>query len=139
MPLPETMTIMIVEDDVGHARFIEIMLRTAGFDNEIIILHSGREAVDCLFEEGPCQGRPRPDPLVLLLDLNLPGVDGHEILEQIRATDSTANLPVVVVTSSLDPDEARRCMALGADAFIPKPPSAAMLRQTFERIGLMVE
>lgn len=137
MPLPEDMTILIVEDDHGHARYIEIMLQAAGFGNETLTLHNGREAADCLFSEGACAHRPRPHPLLVLLDLNLPGVNGHEILARIRATEETATIPVVVVTSSLDPDEEVRCRRLGADAFIVKPPQPEGLKAVFGNLGLL--
>ena len=139
MPLPPSMKVLIVEDNKGHARLIDIFLREAGFDNERIILFSGTEAVDFLFDGGEYDGHSCPESLLLLLDLGLPGIDGHDILERLKKTETTAHFPVVVVTSNIDPDEEDRCRALGADAFLVKPPSPVAFQETFKALGLLVD
>ena len=137
MRLPDDTKILIIEDDPGHARLIEIFLVEAGFSNERIVLGRGDEAADLLFEEGKFKGHPRPRPMVVFLDLNLPGLHGYSLLERMREKGVAEEMPVIVITSSADPDERNRAITKGADAFIAKPPSAQAIRDTFARLGLL--
>lgn len=139
MKLPEDMTVMIVEDNKGHARLLDIFLKEAGFDNPTILVHRGDDAWRFLFDRDGGWETSGRLPLVVFLDLNLPAVHGHDILRKIRNTPTTARIPVIVVTSSIDPDEKERCLRLGADAFIPKPPTPEALQETFKNLGLLRE
>ncbi len=136
MRLPADMTVLIVEDERGHARLMEIILRNDGVENEIIVIHNGTEAMEFLFAEGRHEGGGAKRPLVVFLDLNLPGTDGHDILQRLKSTDTTLDIPVVVITSSADPDEKVRCEGLGCDAFLVKPPGPRAFAETFVALGI---
>ncbi|MBF0094996.1 MAG: response regulator [Alphaproteobacteria bacterium] len=136
MILPSGMTILIIEDSRAHARLIEIYLQELGCANPTTIVDRGDTACDLLFGRGEYEGRTFPDSLLVFLDLNLPGVHGHDILKEMRERPATSGIPVIVCTSSADPGEERRCLDLGASAFVEKPPSPSLLQETFETLGL---
>lgn len=118
MPSPCS-TILLVEDDPGHARLIMKNLQRAGVPNPIVWVDDGQRAVDRLL---PQQGLPQqPLPGLVLLDLNLPGLDGQQVLARIRSDARTRELPVAVLTTSDQPGEIRRCYELGCNRFLRKP------------------
>ncbi len=129
------MTILLVEDDRAHARLIEFVLRRTGIENPLVWIQSGPEALEYLFAMGRYEGREETPDLLVLLDLNLPGTDGHEVLERMRENDGTRNTPVIVVTSSADPDERLRCEKLGCSDFLEKPPAPHAFAEALERMG----
>ena len=90
--------ILLVEDDPGHARLIEKNLRRGGITNTIHVIDNGRKAMDFLFCQGEYQEACHNSPLLVLLDLNLPEVDGYTILEKLKSTERTRDIPVVVLT-----------------------------------------
>jgi CheY-like chemotaxis protein len=95
-------TILLVEDDAGHALLIEKNLRRSKISNDIRVLRNGQQAVDYLFGNGTDSGRGRGLPLLVLLDLKLPKVDGYEVLERMKADERTRHIPVVVLTTTDD-------------------------------------
>jgi CheY-like chemotaxis protein len=94
-------TIVVVEDDAGHARLIERSLQRAHIANDIVILRDGQEALDYLFPEPSSPEVPPDLPLLMLLDLALPVVDGYRVLERVKRDERTHHIPVIVLTQSL--------------------------------------
>jgi len=92
-------TILLVEDDPGHARLIEKNLRRSNVANPIVKVNNGQAALDHIFGNGKNAGAKRVRPLLVLLDLNLPIVDGHEVLRRMRADKDTENIPVIILSS----------------------------------------
>jgi CheY-like chemotaxis protein len=117
-PLP--VTILIVEDDPGHARLTERSLRRAHISNAIAILRDGQEALDYLFPAPSCPEAPPTLPLLMLLDLGLPVVDGYGMLERMKREERTQHIPVIILTSMGVPAEVERCYALGCNLYITK-------------------
>jgi CheY-like chemotaxis protein len=113
--------IVLAEDDAGHARLIEKNLRRGGISNEIRHLANGREAVDFLLGEGEHAARPAAGPLLLLLDLNLPELDGCQVLRRIKGDQRTRMIPVVMLTTTDNPEEITRCYQLGCNICVTKP------------------
>lgn len=116
----QTVTILVVEDDPGHARLIERNLRYSNIANTIVRLSDGQQALDYLFGEGEYVGTNYSSVLVLL-DLNLPVLDGFQVLERMRADERTKHIPVIMVTSSDDTRDISRCYELGCNVFLTKP------------------
>ncbi len=114
-------TILISEDDRGHFILMKHCLRNAGIDNEIVWLCDGQETLDFIFTHNGQLNLPSGDKYILLLDIRMPKIDGIEILADIRNDDRLDHLPVVIVTSSDNPDNIRRCRSLGCDGYIVKP------------------
>ncbi|MGW6333920.1 response regulator, partial [Nocardia rhamnosiphila] len=111
--------ILLVEDDPGD----ELMTREAFEDNKIgntlHVAHDGQEALDFLYRVGPYADAPRPD--LILLDLNLPKYDGRQVLEKIKADSDLSHIPVVVLTTSAAEEDILRSYKLHANAYVTKP------------------
>jgi CheY-like chemotaxis protein len=138
MPSQHAVTIVLVEDDPGHARLIERNLRRASITNEIVVLGDGRQALDFLFSEGTHAGDPRPNPFMVLLDLNLPGVSGYQILERLKGDPKTHRIPVVVLTTTDDRREVTRCYELGCNVYMTKPVDYDQFSQAIAKLGLFL-
>ena len=138
MSSPDSVTILLVEDDPGHARLIEKNLRRGRITNELVIIRDGKEAEDYLFCEGRYTGVQRPSQLLVLLDLNLPVKDGFQILQRLKSDEKTKLIPVVVVTSTDDSREVLRCYELGCNVFITKPVDYQKFCEAIKNLGLFL-
>jgi CheY-like chemotaxis protein len=132
-PLP--VTIVIVEDDPGHARLIERSLRRAHITNEMVILRDGQEALDYLFPE-PFVPESPDLPSLMLLDLGLPEVDGYTVLERVKRDERTQHIPVIILTTVDVPAEIERCYALGCNIYITKPVEETKFLEAIRQLGL---
>jgi two-component system response regulator len=130
-------TILLVEDNPYD---VELTLRAfaqSKIKNEIVVVHDGKEALDYLFGTGAYAGRDLKNaPEVVLLDLKLPKVDGHEVLRRIRADARTRRLPVVVLTSSSEEQDVIQSYDLGANSFMRKPVDFAQFVEAVNHLGL---
>src|SRR5438132_7424834 len=91
--------IILAEDDDGHATLVQRNLERSGLINSFTRVRDGQEALDCLFAEGDYAGKPTPEPVLLLLDIKMPRIDGVEVLRRIRADQRMETLPVIVLTT----------------------------------------
>lgn len=115
-----THTILIVEDSPDDFYAAQRGLKKAGLANALIHAETGEQALDYLFHRGDyAGGAERPD--LVLLDLNLPGIDGNEVLAQIRADAGLKTLPVIMLTTSDDPDDIEAAYNNGANSYVRKP------------------
>jgi CheY-like chemotaxis protein len=137
MPNMDQVTILIVEDDLGHARLVEMNLRRAGVSNEIHWFEDGEKVVAFLLEEEQRVGAGPARPLLLLLDLNMPVVDGYQVLQRIRAREFTRRLPVVILTTTDDEREVTRCYELGCNVYMTKPIDYDKFSEAVRRLGLL--
>ncbi|HEV3257298.1 MAG TPA: response regulator, partial [Gemmataceae bacterium] len=117
----EPLGILLAEDDEGHANLIQRNLRRAGIANEVFHVKDGQEALDYIRRQGMYAGRATNGPFLLLLDINLPRLDGVEVLRQVRADERLAKIPVIMLTTTDDPREVQRCYELGCSVYITKP------------------
>jgi len=131
-------TILLVEDDTGHARLIEKNLRRSGIINHITTVGDGRQAIDYLFSEGVHARSQRVPHLLVLLDLNLPVLDGYQVLERMKADQRTKRIPVVVLTTTDDPREVSRCYDLGCSVYVTKPVDYLQFAEAIRRLGLFL-
>ncbi|MEM6263471.1 MAG: response regulator [Bacteroidota bacterium] len=128
-------SILLIEDDEGHARLIEKNLRRAGIHNTIVHAKDGQEGMDLIF--GERRKEIPTESILILLDLNLPIYHGMQILERIRSTEETKNTPVIVLTTTDDEDEMRRCYELGCNVYITKPVNYTLFSEAIRKIGLL--
>jgi CheY-like chemotaxis protein len=135
----EPLKIVIAEDDDGHATLIQRNLERAGLVNGFVRVRDGQEALDCLRGEGAYAGRPVEGPLLLLLDINMPRVDGVEVLRQLKADPRWASLPVIVLTTTDDPREVERCYQLGCSVYVTKPVDYTAFIEAIQRLGLFLQ
>jgi CheY-like chemotaxis protein len=132
--------ILLVEDDDGHARLIERNLRKVNPANPIDRVADGQQAMDYLHNAGRFADRHRyAPPQLVLLDINLPYLDGIEVLERIKADARLHPLPVIMLTSTDNQSEIDRCYQAGASAYVAKPISIASLGDKLERLGMYLE
>ena len=134
----EEVTILLVEDDPGHARLIEKNLHRSGVTNEIVIAGDGQQGLDYLFGEGEHAGSGRATPLLVLLDLNMPGIDGFQVLERMKADERARRIPVIVLTTTDDRREVQRCYELGCNVYITKPVDYVQFSEAIRKLGLFL-
>jgi CheY-like chemotaxis protein len=132
----DEITIMIAEDDDGHAELIKDNLREAGISNEIIRFRDGQEALDFLLPQGHSTTLGKAS--LLLLDIRMPRVDGVEVLRRLKATPGTRNLPVIMLTTTDDPREIKECYELGCNCYITKPVEYQKFADVMTRLGLFL-
>ena len=133
----QTVNIVMIEDDEGHARLIEKNIRRAGVTNAIRHFTDGTSAMDYLFDapDGPAKN----GPALVLLDLNLPDMSGTDILTRMKADGSALKrTPVVVLTTTDDKVEIQRCYDLGANVYITKPVNYESFAQAIRQLGLFL-
>jgi CheY-like chemotaxis protein len=134
----QEVTILLVEDDPGHARLIEKNLRRSNITNEIITLTDGQQAIDYLFGEGRHMSAQHPSPMLVLLDLNLPVLDGYQVLRRMKGDERTKHIPVVVLTTTDDTREVARCYELGCNVYITKPVDYEQFSEAIGKLGLFL-
>ena len=114
--------ILLVEDNPDDVELTRLAFVEAGEPHRLHVVSDGAEALDYLLARGRHADRdPAGLPALVLLDLNLPRLDGHEVLQAIRAEDATRCLPVVVLTTSIEPSDVDRAYAIGANSYLQKP------------------
>lgn len=129
-------TIVMVEDDEGHARLIEKNVRRAGVNNEIIPFANGTDALDFILGKDRSGAASIDRYLLILLDLNLPDMSGTDILEKVKSNPHTRRLPVVILTTTDDEREIQRCYDLGANVYITKPVDYDNFANAIRQLGL---
>ena len=132
----QTVGIVMIEDDEGHARLIEKNIRRAGISNEIKHFTDGTTALDYLFND--VTGPAHNGPALVLLDLNLPEMSGTSILEKIKQDDKLHRTPVVVLTTTDDKVEIQRCYDLGCNVYITKPVNYESFADAIRQLGLFL-
>lgn len=133
--MAETFSIVLGEDDEGHATLVRRNLRRAGLDSEPVHVRDGQEVLDYIYRRAPWANRSRHHALVLLLDLNMPRLGGLEVLRRLKSDSDLSRIPVFVLTTTDDPAELDRCYALGASACIVKPVDYAAFSDAVQRLG----
>jgi CheY-like chemotaxis protein len=136
---PEPLTIVLAEDDDGHANLIHRNLERAGLTNGFIRVRDGQEALELLRGQGPYAGQAIHGDFLLLLDINMPRVDGVEVLRQIKADPALASTPVIMLTTTDDPREVERCYKLGCNVYITKPVAYDKFVEAIRQLGLFLQ
>ncbi|MCK5213102.1 MAG: response regulator [Dehalococcoidia bacterium] len=129
---------VIAEDDSGHATLIEKNLRRAGLSNEIVFCRDGQETLDYLFGQGDGPHRSSGRAHLLLLDIRMPGVDGVEVLRQVKQDPELSKMPVIMLTTTDDPREVEQCHLLGCSNYITKPVDYEKFVEVIRRLGLFL-
>jgi two-component system response regulator len=129
--------ILLVEDNPDDIELTRIAFGEAKIANELTVVHDGAEALDYQFARGAYADRdPHQLPSIVLLDLNLPKVDGREVLQAIRDNPLTRSLPVVVMTTSAEPFDVEASYALGVNSYIQKPVDFERFVWAVKQVGL---
>lgn len=126
--------ILLVEDNPGDVRLIEEGLSSMDVDNRMHVARNGDEGLAFLQRRGDHEHAPRPD--LILLDLNLPGLSGHELLARVKEDPRLKEIPVVILTTSDDEGDLKESYRLQAAGFITKPVDARTFISTIRDLGL---
>lgn len=135
---PRPVSIVMIEDDEGHARLIEKNIRRAGVNNEIVAFRDGTSALDFLLGADQSGRTSVGGSYLVLLDLNLPDKTGIDILSAIKANEHTRRAPVIVLTTTDDQREIQRCYDLGANVYITKPLNYESFANAIRQLGLFL-
>jgi CheY-like chemotaxis protein len=131
----EPMTIVLIEDDAGHARLIERNLQRARLPHTLVVLQDGSRAADYFFPSSAPPAR-RTTPRVILLDLHLQGLQGLQVLARLKNAPQTRHIPVIILSTTEDPDTIETCYALGCNAYLTPPVEAARFAEALQTLGV---
>jgi CheY-like chemotaxis protein len=131
----DTFSVLIAEDDLGHATLVRRNLKRAGLVSDPVHVRDGQEALDYIYRREPFGARGRHDALVLLLDLNMPRLGGLDVLRRLKHDDELTRIPVIVLTTTDDATEIERCYDEGAAACIVKPVDSITFSDAVQRLG----
>jgi CheY-like chemotaxis protein len=135
--MPMHKDILLVEDNPDDVELTRLAFDEAGVTNRLVVVSDGAQALDYLFARGAYAARdPHDLPGIVLLDLNLPKLDGREVLQAIRAAPATQALPVIVLTTSAEPPEVESSYSLGANSYIRKPVDFEQFVWAVRQVGL---
>ena len=133
----EEKIILLVEDNPDDVELTLRAFKKNNILNRVIIAKDGAEALDFLFGTGTYAGRELKDlPVVILLDLKLPKIDGMEVLKRIRQDNRTKLIPVVILTSSAEPKDVVNGYSLGANGYVRKPVEFGQFVEAMKDLGL---
>ncbi|MCF8356786.1 MAG: response regulator [Melioribacteraceae bacterium] len=129
-------TILLAEDNPQDVELTLEALSTHNLANNVIVVKDGVDAMEYLRYEGEYKSRPKGDPAVLLLDIKMPRMDGIEVLHSIRSDEKLKTLPVVMLTSSREEPDLKKCYELGVNAYVVKPVSFNDFIDAVKQIGV---
>ncbi len=121
--------ILLIEDSRADAKIIERALREGAVPHRLTVIPDGRQALDYLFGLLDEAAEPDREPDLILLDLNLPGIDGCQVLRRIKADPHLRIIPVIVLTTSDREEDVLQTYQAGANTYIPKPAEYARYRE----------
>ena len=127
--------ILLAEDDFTTAELTTLALEADSLGCTVVVAHDGLEALDCLYHRGEFQARNGGPPLLALLDLKMPRVDGLEVLRQIKSDERLKSVPGVRFTSSREESDLVRSYHLGANAYVVKPVDFQAFSRAIRLVG----
>ncbi len=137
---PDSVTIILAEDDDGHATLVQTNLQRAGVLNPFIRVPDGLAALELLDQRGkPGSALSATSSMLLVLDIKMPRMDGIELLERLKQNPLYAKIPVIMLTTTDDPREIDRCYELGCNVYISKPVEYANFIEAIRRLGLLLQ
>jgi len=128
--------ILLVEDNLNDIELTTVALKQNHVINEIVVTRHGGEALDYLYRRGPYQDRERGNPIVVLLDLKMPKVDGLQVLRQLKGDQILKAIPVVMLTSSREEADLVKSYRLGANAYVVKLVSFGQFADAIRQLGI---
>ncbi|HZH96625.1 MAG TPA: response regulator [Flavisolibacter sp.] len=129
--------ILLVEDSASDAEMTIDALKNNGLGNKLLHVRDGAAALDFVFADGAYMGRDMNNrPKVILLDLKMPKVNGIEVLQRIRSDQRTRSIPVVVLTSSKEDPDIKKCYELGVNSYVVKPVEFGEFQKAIVELGL---
>lgn len=127
--------ILLAEDDVRDVELTLEALREHNLANDVEVARDGEEALDYVYRRGAFAGRPEGQPVVMLVDLKMPKVDGVEFVRQVKSDARTRVIPIVILTSSRESRDLEECYRLGVNAYVVKPVQFQDFIEAVRQIG----
>lgn len=131
--------ILIAEDDDGHAELIREALEESGVHNPMIRFRNGEDAWNYLSNEALKDINNQDHAFLLLLDINMPRMDGVEVLKRVKENPQLRSIPVIMLTTTDDPREVEQCYKIGCNIYITKPVDFSKFTDTLRRLGLFMQ
>lgn len=132
-------TIIIAEDDEGHALLIKRNLKRSGVVSPILHFSNGEEILNFFLDENSEYQKNNSESYIILLDIKMPKVDGIEVLEKLKASPLTQKIPVIMITTTDNPREVDICHSLGCNSYIVKPIDYQKFIEIVKRLGYYLE
>ncbi len=129
-------TILLAEDNPQDVELTLEAISEYNLANRVVVVQDGVEAMDFLHRQGKYKSRPKVDPAVILLDIKMPRMDGIEVLSAIRSNDNLKSIPVVMLTSSREEPDLKKCYALGVNAYVVKPVDFKDFMHAVKQVGI---
>lgn len=127
--------ILLAEDDPKDVELTLTALAEYNLANQVAVVRDGEEALDYVFRRGRFASQPEGHPVVILLDLKMPKVDGLQVLRALKSDERTRTIPVVVLTSSRESSDLEACYRLGVNAFVVKPVHFGEFVEAVKEVG----
>jgi len=134
--MPDLRPIVLAEDDANDVELTLLALAEHNLANPVVVLRDGVAALDFLYSRGEYADQARPNPVVLLLDLKMPKLNGLDVLKQIKSDDRLKLLPVVMLTSSREERDLVASYQLGVNAYVVKPVSFQEFVSAIRGLGM---
>ena len=134
--MPELRPIVLVEDDANDVELTMLALAEHNLANPVVVLRDGVAALDFLYSRGEYAAQDRPNPVVMLLDLKMPKLNGLDVLKQIKSDDRLKLMPVVMLTSSREERDLVASYQLGVNAYVVKPVSFQEFVSAIRGLGI---
>ncbi|MBI5380476.1 MAG: response regulator [Opitutae bacterium] len=131
-------TILIAEDDDGHAELIQQLLEEVGVRNPLVRFRDGQEVLDFLRGGSTVPPAERGQAYLLLLDIRMPRVDGVEVLRQLKADAVLKNIPIIMLTTTDDPREVQSCYQHGCNCYVTKPVEFEQFASVLKNLGMFL-
>lgn len=131
----ENIKILLCEDEEAHADLVRMNFSRSGLANEIAHFSNGLKLVDFLLGDAPAaKGK-----YLIILDINMPGLNGRQVLERVKHDKRTQNIPVIMLTTAEDEREVQRCYDLGCNLYLPKPMEYEDFCSAVHQLGLFIQ
>lgn len=132
----ELKKILLIEDNQNDVELTIEALSEHNLANRVVTLNDGVEALDYLYYRGAFANRQKENPAVILLDIKMPRMDGIEVLEEIKKNEELKNIPIVMLTSSREEPDLKKCYSLGVNAYVVKPVNFKDFFEVVKQLGV---
>jgi CheY-like chemotaxis protein len=134
--MPKPQSILLVEDDLNDTELVLRVFKRSNLDGRVVTARHGGEALDYLYRRGEHSGRIGDDPACIFLDLNMPMVDGIEVLQRLKSDEELKVIPIIMLTSSSEERDLAQSYRLGVNAYVVKPVEFAQFFEAIRQLGL---
>lgn len=132
----ELKRILLVEDDPRDIELTMEALEEFNLANDIAVAHDGVEALDYIYRKGVFRTRPDGNPIVILLDIKMPKMDGIQVLRELKSDEKMRTIPIVILTSSKETKDLKECYHLGVNAYVVKPVHFTDFMEAVKQVGV---